>query len=157
MIAGSPEPTSTKWPIWAASPELRLRFEREAEAASKLDHPGIARVYDVGADDGLAYIAFELVQGKSLQSHISETTGLETSDRVVTELHFDFDRESGSNDETTNETPKSSSSAGRDAIMGAVRYTESAARALHGAHEAGLIHRNIKPGNLMGREDGTAC
>ena len=38
------------------STKSRLRFEREAETASKLDHPGIARVYEVGEDLGLAFI-----------------------------------------------------------------------------------------------------
>ncbi|HET9614413.1 MAG TPA: serine/threonine-protein kinase, partial [Candidatus Limnocylindrales bacterium] len=43
------------------------RFEQEARAASALSHPNILVVYDVGSADGRAYIAMELVEGKSLR------------------------------------------------------------------------------------------
>ncbi|MFT7618894.1 MAG: serine/threonine protein kinase, partial [Planctomycetota bacterium] len=122
------------------SPESRLRFEREAEAASKLDHSGIARVYEFGEDAGLAFIAFELVQGKTLQAHISETAERASGNREITEIYFDFDNESEPHQATEPESSSSTSSADRNAIMGAVCYIESAALALHAAHESGLIH-----------------
>ncbi len=53
------------------STAAKIRFEREAEAAGKLDHSGIARVYEIGEHDGLAFIAFEYVTGKNLADHIS--------------------------------------------------------------------------------------
>ncbi|MEE9391036.1 MAG: protein kinase [Planctomycetota bacterium] len=140
------------------SSSARLRFEREAEAASKLDHSGIARVYEIGEHDGLSFIAFEYVTGKNLADHISETGEQVSAGDDVSELHISF------SEEIETETKKSSaasssgkSSADRDAVMSAVRYIESAARALHAAHEVGLIHRDIKPANLMVREDGSAC
>jgi eukaryotic-like serine/threonine-protein kinase len=42
------------------------RFEREAHALAKLSHPGIVHVFEHGLDDGLPYIAMELVEGRSL-------------------------------------------------------------------------------------------
>jgi tetratricopeptide (TPR) repeat protein/class 3 adenylate cyclase/tRNA A-37 threonylcarbamoyl transferase component Bud32 len=48
----------------------RQRFEREARAASALNHPHIATVYELGEDDGIAYIAMELVEGPSLQARL---------------------------------------------------------------------------------------
>ena len=51
----------------AEDPERRLRFLKEAKAASALNHPHVCIVYDVGeTDDGLPYIAMELVEGDSL-------------------------------------------------------------------------------------------
>jgi TolB-like protein len=49
-----------------ASDIARQRFLREARAASKLHHPAIASVHDAGETDGLAWIAYELVDGESV-------------------------------------------------------------------------------------------
>ena len=46
------------------------RFEQEAIAASALNHPNIVTVYDVGTQDGLAFLAMELISGKSLDQSI---------------------------------------------------------------------------------------
>jgi serine/threonine-protein kinase len=50
--------------------ETRRRFLREARTAAALAHPGIATVYEVGEDRGVAYLAMELVQGRSLRELI---------------------------------------------------------------------------------------
>jgi tetratricopeptide (TPR) repeat protein len=55
----------------AADPGLQARFEREARAASALNHPNIVSVYDVGEQDGTHYIVTELVQGESIRQAIS--------------------------------------------------------------------------------------
>lgn len=46
--------------------EARSRFFREAETAGRLNHPNIVTIYDVGEQDGLAYIAMEYLKGKHL-------------------------------------------------------------------------------------------
>jgi serine/threonine protein kinase len=46
--------------------EARERFEREAQAAARLHHPGIVRVFESGQDNGLAFIAMEYLPGASL-------------------------------------------------------------------------------------------
>src|SRR5215470_13690499 len=54
-------------PSLAASPEVRNRFEREALAVGKIDHPNCVAVYDVGRlADGALYLAMELLDGTSL-------------------------------------------------------------------------------------------
>ncbi|HBP19603.1 MAG TPA: serine/threonine protein kinase, partial [Planctomycetes bacterium] len=51
------------------------RFEREARAAARVDHPGVVRVFDFGqAEEGLAYLAQELVPGESLRSRLERGT-----------------------------------------------------------------------------------
>ena len=50
-----------------ASEESRRRFEGEARAAAALSHPSIVTIYDVGEDEGLLYIAMELLEGHTLR------------------------------------------------------------------------------------------
>jgi serine/threonine-protein kinase len=56
--------------LWA-SDTARQRFVREARAASKLDHPSIATVYDVGETDGLAWIAYQFIDGETVAACIA--------------------------------------------------------------------------------------
>jgi serine/threonine protein kinase len=51
----------------------RLRFQREAELAARLDEPGICTVYDSGVESGLPYIAMRFVEGQTLSDHIDST------------------------------------------------------------------------------------
>jgi serine/threonine-protein kinase len=54
------------------SPDMVRRFQREARAATSLNHPNIVSVYDLGqAGDGTLYIAMELVEGRSLKEEVT--------------------------------------------------------------------------------------
>ncbi len=90
---------------------LRERLKREAQSAGQLSHPGIVTIYDVDEEDGLAYIAMELVEGKTLENVL---------------------RDGGTDDL---------------AFIGDVLKQASAA--LDYAHSKGIVHRDVKPANLM--------
>ena len=63
-------------PELAIDPDRVTRFEREARAASSLNHPAIVTIHDIGRVDGTWYIAMELVDGASLRAQLAGTSDL---------------------------------------------------------------------------------
>ncbi len=64
--------------------ELMERFLREARAAGVLNHPNIITIYDVGEEEGIAYIAMEFLEGKDLNTIIEEQRRFD----VQTVVHY---------------------------------------------------------------------
>ena len=100
---------------WAARPGICARFLEEARSIARLSHPSIVRVHRFAHHAGAAYLALELVEGRSLDQHLAES---------------------------------------RFPVSRALCVLEDLARALGHAHEAGIVHRDIKPGNVFLRPDG---
>jgi serine/threonine protein kinase len=118
----------------------RARFEREVRAASKLDHPNICRVYEVGEHEGQPFMAMQWIRGETLAARIAAAR-----ERARAQAAPAGERKPG----TTTGAP-----ATRKEVVEALALVETVARALHAAHEAGLVHRDVKPGNIMVTADG---
>ncbi len=129
---------------FSSSRQLLLRFQREAELAGKLDHPHICTVYEAGEADGTAYMAMRLVEGKPLSEWIGLSKDTKRPSGVVALPPLEEAKPDGKGDSGG---PK------RD-LDRILQLVEKAARALHVAHEKGLIHRDIKPHNIMVTAEG---
>lgn len=108
-----------KW-IWSnGDPARRERFYIEARAAASLDHRNIVTIYDVGEADGRHYIAMELMEGRTLADQIAD----------------------GRWRMTDRNRPEQQKAIAELMIV--------VARAVHHAHERGVLHRDLKPGNIL--------
>src|SRR6516164_8983294 len=57
---------------FAADPDRRARFEREAQTIASLSHPNILAIFDTGIHDGQLFIVTELLQGETLREHVGQ-------------------------------------------------------------------------------------
>ena len=107
-------------------PRALERFEREARAASSLDHPNICSIYEFGEHEGRPFIVMQLLQGQTLRDCLA----------------------SGA--------LKDAASAAPVAIDRLLDIAIQIAHGLEAAHEQGIVHRDIKPANIFITTKGVA-
>ncbi|MCC7398929.1 MAG: SUMF1/EgtB/PvdO family nonheme iron enzyme [Planctomycetes bacterium] len=122
------------------------RFRREARLAASLDHPAITRVFGSGEHDGQHWFAMELVDGLPLSTLLQHLRSLPPTSRGADAFLAPLAT-----------TPMNLPCAALTRRVDlAVDLVIQIADALACAHAAGVVHRDIKPGNVLVRADGTA-
>jgi len=103
-------------------PEYYRRFQNEARAIARLEHPNIVKVYQFGQYKDVLYMAMAFVEGRDLKQILRELHGRKE--------HMPYQQ--------------------------VVRITEQIGTALDYAHGRGVIHRDVKPSNIMLNAEGRA-
>jgi Tol biopolymer transport system component len=94
---------------FAHDPDFAARFEREAKAVARLNHPNILPIYSFGQEGGLSYIAMRYVEAGTLKEMLGEPLDLKTAADILGQI----------------------------------------GRALDYAHQRGIVHRDVKPTNVL--------
>jgi eukaryotic-like serine/threonine-protein kinase len=111
-------------------PRQRQRFQVEAQSAGHLHHPHIVPVFGVGCDDEIPYYAMQFIEGQTLADLIEELRVADDPRSSATESATDSHRSF-------------------NYFRYVARLGVDAAEALDHAHGLGVIHRDVKPSNLM--------
>ncbi len=137
-------------------PILLERFRREALAASLIRHPGICTIYEFSIDGETPFLAMEYIAGQSLGDHIRTARIHRTPGSTTSGIRMEEGpRPSPDAAEARAKTSDPARTlADLDRVFRIVHLIEQVARAIHEAHEKNLVHRDIKPDNILVR-DGT--
>ncbi|MBL8862043.1 MAG: protein kinase [Planctomycetes bacterium] len=122
------------------------RFRREAEIIARLEHPSLCTVYEADLEGEQPYIAMRFVEGRTLAEVLTEARRSGDASEAV---QLDTGDDSAPRASLARFPPRT-----KLELDGVLFFFERAARALHAAHEAGVVHRDVKPGNVIVATDG---
>ena len=131
-------------PTLQSTAPLRDRFEREARAVAALSHPHICTLHDIGHQDGIDFLVMEHLEGETLAARLARRQRRAPAHPIAPT--------SSGTDAQRPPAAKASHGASRFEplpVDETLTVATELADALTAAHRAGVVHRDLKPGNLM--------
>ena len=145
-------------------PQQIKRFQREADVMSHLPHRNICRIYEAGEFEGIQYLTMEFVDGLNLGELLSRSSSSTTGNdsdlqTIIRKVRSDINSEQSKKDSVQEEPkealqPKPPQARLVLPVEQALSLFMSVCEGVKFAHEHGVLHRDLKPGNIMLREDG---
>ncbi len=153
------------WRFGASVPRWRERFLKEIATVQQLQHRNIVPVLGCGEQEGYSYYVMPLVNGVSLDHiirRLSEADGIVYADEIARTLPVDqltaadllAAAQSPPSSESGSGTGREHKRLRRDSWQGFARILYQAATAVSYAHHNGVLHNDIKPGNILVDADG---
>jgi WD40 repeat protein/serine/threonine protein kinase len=145
----------------AGDPKAEARFAREIRALGRVEHPNLVRIFTSGADGDRWFYAMELVEGATLAAvcdRLQATTATGAVDlhtwhealSTVCAAAREAERaQSATNSSDPPPRPGAPQPGRRPYVRHVAGLVRQAAEAAHALHEAGVVHRDIKPGNIV--------
>jgi eukaryotic-like serine/threonine-protein kinase len=135
----------------ALDPRQLQRFKNEAHAAAQLRHRHIVPVYEVGCAGGTHFYTMQFIEGASLSSlwHKQRRQALEQSRRQTPQAVGNTTARAADATDDGNDRLASLRWDSVEYVRAIAELGRQAAAALDHAHQIGVIHRDIKPGNLL--------